>query len=365
MTAIEQKNNLRQFLTTMSESGGNPWAWLGLLKWSLSYTDGTLPTSEENSPLSADDKAFLELVMKDGIIDENARMKKILVDITEMLEKWRIEQFTQTEGDHVEELLQELRDIVEQIDYARAFAAMNGLQFMLGFIQESIAIPMSCRVLSLGILSTMCQNNPPVQKKMLELGSLKTLSELFFRMTQLSKEEDTQGKMRAGIIQTISAVVRSNDLAEAVFCQLEQSVTLMEYGIGMKHTDPTPQILRRRTLFFLSAVITSDSTRKDRVDQFSTCISWIAGSLLAQLIAEEDFDSLEMALAMIDMILQQKKSINIVLKRKSDITEIAQSRTDEINAMPESDHEYVSRERELWSSILDSLNILPEDETIN
>lgn len=343
----------------MTESGGNsPWAWLGLLKWSLSYTDGTRPTSESMTPLSDEDKAFLEAVMKDGIIDENERMKIILKDVTEMMEQWRtITKFTETEAEDVEKLLQELRDIVEQIDYARAFAVMNGLPFLLGCIQESIGIPMSCRILSLGILSTMCQNNPPVQKKMLELGALKTLSDLFFHTTH--NDEDNHGKIRAGIIQVISAVVRSNDFAEAIYCQLEQSVPLIEYGIGMNDVESsTPHILRRRTLFFLHAIVTSDTTSVERVDQFSLCIGWIIDTLITKLIIESDYDCLEMILAMIEMLLLQQQNnngIDVILQRKIMIIKMAQSRASIINAMPEIDREYSTRELELWYSILNSL----------
>ena len=42
---------------------GDPFAWLGLLKWSLAYSDGTKP-SEGAVPMSPEDKAFLEKVMK-------------------------------------------------------------------------------------------------------------------------------------------------------------------------------------------------------------------------------------------------------------------------------------------------------------
>ena len=59
-----------------SSNSNNPWAWLGLLKWSLSYADGTTPS--DNVEISAEDKAFLEAVMAEGVVDENDRMKTIL-----------------------------------------------------------------------------------------------------------------------------------------------------------------------------------------------------------------------------------------------------------------------------------------------
>ena len=91
--------------------------------------------------MSEEDKAFLEAVMKEGIIDENERMKVILKQVTETMEKWKTSSFTKEEEDSTEELLQELRDIVEQIDYARAFAAMKGLVFLLGCAGERERMP--------------------------------------------------------------------------------------------------------------------------------------------------------------------------------------------------------------------------------
>ena len=64
----------------MSAQPEDNWAWLGLLKWSLTYVDGTVPSEESPNykEMSTEDKKFLEEVMKDGIINEGERMKTIL-----------------------------------------------------------------------------------------------------------------------------------------------------------------------------------------------------------------------------------------------------------------------------------------------
>ena len=169
-------------MSNASRGGGDPWAWLGLLKWSLSYSDGTRSTSDI-SPMSKEDRKFLEKVMAEGIIDENERMKFILQVSTKAMEHYRLKAIgtypdsdPPISDDDLEDLLQELRDIVEQIDYARAFCSLQGLPFLIGCMDEAKNIPENIRNQCGGIISTLAQNNPDVQKQLLEMGAIKSLS---------------------------------------------------------------------------------------------------------------------------------------------------------------------------------------------
>lgn len=90
--------------------------WLGLLQWSLAHSDGTTPTSEVKK-MGDEDRKWLEAVMKDNVKDEPARMNQIMAEIVGFLE-------TSTCGpneEHIEIMLEELRDITEQIDMAQIF----------------------------------------------------------------------------------------------------------------------------------------------------------------------------------------------------------------------------------------------------
>lgn len=333
-------------------ASNNPFAWLGLLKWSLAYSDGTRPSDETMTAMSEEDKAFLEAVMKEGIIDENERMKGILKQVTETMEKWKTSKFTKEEEDAMEELLQELRDIVEQIDYARAFAAMKGLVFLLGCAGERERMPKSTRMLCLGILATLSQHNPPVQKELLELGSVKILSDLYFVEDEHS-DEDSDGQLRARILQAISANVRSNELAETVFCQVDQAVALLEAGIG-KNKNNVPAVVCKRALFFLRALITSDFATRDRVRQFSSCMEHaIDCFLLSQLTATQTSAELtEMALTLTEQVLQQKKSVNAILDRKDALMSLGSQRVDALRNIEGEEKEYAQVELELWLEIL-------------
>ena len=334
----------------MSENGGNnPWAWLGLLKWSLAYTDGTLEGT--SPPMSDEDKAFLERVIAEGIIDENERMKTILKEVTEMMTKWRDQHWNEEEEDGINELLQELRDIVEQIDYARAFTTLKGLEFLLGCVQERELIPKSTRSIALGILATLSSNNPPVQKQLLEMGALKDLSELFF--AEENENGDSNGKFRARIIQAIGAIVRSHQMAEAVFCQLAQSPSLVMSGLGMgTEYSETDSALRQRTLFLLRALATSDYSTAQSMAPFSSAIAWASFYPLDDS-KESSAEIREMALAFLQLILEQGKLVDMVIASgKENLVELGVRRISTLRALTGEDREFAAVELGLWESIM-------------
>jgi hsp70-interacting protein len=302
-------------------------------------------------PMSPEDRAFLETVMKEGIIDENRRMKTILHDVTGQMEAWKTAPYTPEEANAVEALLQELRDIVEQIDYARAFAAMKGLNFVLGCVQERDAMPRSTRVVCLGLIATLCQHNPPVQKELLELGSVGILSDLFFQIN--AQEDDPNGDLRATIVQAMSANVRSHELAEAVFCQLEQAPQLLSLGVDKE----APDALRRRSIFFLRALLTSDASTQERVRRFAPCIVSAIDNILLTAHARDDsaFQSsevVEMALSLVQQVLEQKRSLNAILARKDPLASMGVQRIAAIRQLSGEDSASAEVELGLWENIL-------------
>jgi len=345
LASIETGRQTEQ--TTMAQD--EQWAWLGLLKWSLAYTDGTADSAPPR--MSEEDKAFLQNVMKDGIINEQDRMKTILTEVTETMSKWRQELKVEDGDEHrVIELLQELRDCVEQIDFARSFAAMKGPDFLLGCVQEREHVPTTIRILCLGVLATMSGNNPPIQQQLLDMGALKTLSDIFFAET-----DDTNGKLRARTMQAIGAAVRSHELAEAVFTQLEQSPALLVAGLGMgsENYRSTPQVLRSRALFLLQALSTSDSaaTLKLMKERFESAIVWVTEYVVDDKV-EESPELRETALAMIQRILEQGTLASIVVNRKSAMVGMAVSRVAALRKLTGEEKEYAATELAQWEAIL-------------
>ena len=328
----------------MSSTSNDPWAWLGLLKWSLAYSDGTSPATA--NPLSDSDKEFLEKVMKEGIINEGDRMKTILEEVTAQFQKWRdAKSSTQKEDDQVSELLQELRDIVEQIDYATAFCSLQGLPFLLGCVQETEVIPRSSRLTCLGVLATLCQNNPEVQKQLLERGALQILSDLFFETT-------SDGELRSRTLQAISAAVRSYELAEAVFDRLEQSVALLEEGLSDPLTAP-------RALFLLRAVLTSDSTNPFRMRRFQSCLIFVLDNFFRE---SSDAIVREMTLEMVQQILVRKVSVNAILSRKNFLVATGVTRVSELRKLASDD---TAVELGLWEEVIQLLAMVQTDSFVD
>lgn len=325
--------------------GNNPWAWAGLLKWSLNYVDGTEEKTDV-TPMSAEDKAFLEKVMREGIIDEGERMKFILQEATSAMEYYqKLAVDKESAGEEpiteeaLEDLLQEMRDIVEQIDYARAFCSMQGLPFLLGCVQQA-EVPESIRQVSLGILSTLAQNNPPTQQQLLEVGAIKTLCDLFFL-------ESTSNGTKAKIMQSISSIVRNHELSENVFAALPQAKDLFLQGLDPEAASLS---LRSKTLFFFRALITSDLADFERIQTFQNAIILVVDTYLNESSPPE---LREMAIAFLEKLVQDKKGgARVVLARKDALAALGVNWIASLRALTGDDLEFAQPELDHWENFM-------------
>lgn len=360
----------------MTEDNG---VWLGLLKWSLAHTDGTVPSEESLQPMSEEKRKFLEAVMKDGIIDEGKRMRAILAELTLILEPLFTNNNSSNDPealskskqklnlDEISELMLELQDIVEQIDFARDFMNMGGIPFLLGCANERKLIPPSIRGDALSILATMAQNNPPVQEKLLVAESgLSILGRLFFEESQ-TQEFDSEGILRSRILRAISCAIRGHVVGEESFCRNPNLRSILDLGLGAVAMVPTnssasitdeeltartsPLALQKKSLFLLRALLTSDTSTRQRVRDFSTSLKKVIENVLSQV--KEDDDLIETSLATLLSLLRQKKSVNTILDEKNNLVAKGVSRVAEIRRMPDGDDkEYAKTESDLWESII-------------
>jgi len=365
--------------------GGEQWAWLGLLKWTLAHQDGTVPSSESPTMMSDEDKAFLEKVMAEGIIDESERMKFVLQEFSKAMEYYRSVSQEEKEDqpppappneDDLEDLLEELRDIVEQVDYARGFVNLKGCSYLLGAIgatttSNTPVVPNAIRNHCLGILATLAQNNPPVQKELLELGAVKTLSEIFLLETSL-----TPLSTKTKIMQALSAIVRCYDLTEAVFEKLPQAPVLMVQGLS---SDPSVSnaSLRTKTLFFLRAFLGSDNGTPARAAMFQHAIAMIADTDSQYLnnkndvLSEDGFPDVaaiqlrESAIALLHQLLERRLAVTLLLQRKQHLASLGVKRIQELRSAEGEEAELTRGELQHWEAFLVQLaRTEPEEESI-
>jgi hypothetical protein len=178
---------------------------------------------------------------------------------------------------------------------------------------------------------------------LLELGSLKILSDLFF--------VEGSNSIKAKIIQAMSANVRNHDLAEQVFCQVEQATQLMQEGLGLGSNSEVSETLQKRTLFFLRALITADTADRARVRQFNASIGHVADAFLTE---DKSADMRELSLEFLILLLEQRKSVNILLgSRKAALATLGVQRIATLRSMPEGEEkEFAAVELKHWEQLL-------------
>lgn len=345
--------------------------------------------------MSEEDKKFLEMVMKEGIIDEGERMKTILSDLTGALDRMIKEAASTEESkedkeeektdvpelteDDMVDLLEELRDIVEQIDYAKAFSALGGVPFLVGCASERGVVPKAVRSSCIAVLATLTQNNPHVQDIVLKSGALQTLADLFFAETPNGEEvvgessagsnvamdaPDIDGKLRSKIVQAMSCSVRGHTEGERAFCASEGGRQVIECGLGLlsgsdndndnSESDSMPApppALRRRALFFLQALITSDEATTERIELFNPCIQHVCTDMLS-VDTENDPEVRETGLGMLQRMIEQNKNVKMIAACKNVIVGVGIKRVSDIRKMEGEDKEYASYELELWEALI-------------
>ena len=343
--------------------------------------------------MSEEDKKFLEMVMKEGIIDEGERMKTILSDLTGALDRMIKEAASTEESkedkeeektdvpelteDDMVDLLEELRDIVEQIDYAKAFSALGGVPFLVGCASERGIVPKAVRSSCIAVLATLTQNNPHVQDIVLKSGALQTLADLFFAETPNGEEvvgessagsnvamdaPDIDGKLRSKIVQAMSCSVRGHTEGERAFCASEGGRQVIECGLGLlsgsdndnSESDSMPApppALRRRALFFLQALITSDEATTERIELFNPCIQHVCTDMLS-VDTENDPEVRETGLGMLQRMIEQNKNVKMIVACKNAIVGVGIKRVSEIRKMEGEDKEFASYELELWEALI-------------
>ncbi|POM77901.1 Nucleotide exchange factors-like protein [Phytophthora palmivora] len=259
--------------------------WQALMKWTMKHTDGTTPT--EATPISEDKRRFLEMVMNEGVIDENERVKDIL-RILEGEDPRLV--FAAEDGTIADEgadptpeelaqykdtLLDELLTRIDQIDNAQNFVKMGGLRVMINVIQKYEQS--SSRALTAEVCSVVVQNNPFCQDAAVESGLLEVLCTL--------AREDKDVTCRVKALLGISCLVRHHAAAEKRF--LGDSCDGLEL-MRQNLESATDIRLQRKSLFFLRYLIRNTRATADLVLKKNFFIQSVAA-----FITHEDVDLCE------------------------------------------------------------------------
>ncbi len=226
----------------MSESGPN---WLGLLKWSLQYSDGTSGSS--CNAMSDDDKEWLKRAMSDLVKDEPNRMNEVLNELKQFIEGINATGNVNDEQiGQIETLLEELQDIVEQIDMAQICVKFGGLTCLL-LLLESVLVGDRVRSVCATTIATLSQNNIKVQNEMYTRGVIDKLCNLL---------PSTSSVVASKILLAISCIIRNHEAAEVHFTR-NYSTAIFTHSLRSGHN-----AFMRRAIFLASALLTSDSSNK-------------------------------------------------------------------------------------------------------
>mmetsp|Transcript_42015 Transcript_42015/g.82390 ORF Transcript_42015/g.82390 Transcript_42015/m.82390 type:complete len:383 (-) Transcript_42015:1-1149(-) len=350
----------------MSEQ--NQHIWLGLLKWSLAYSDGTSPS--DLGPMSEEKRHFLEAVMRDGVVDEVKRMKEIMEELKRGLSPVKKDEnddddATRPDEGVMHDMLMELRDIIEQIDYAQTFAKVGGLPFLLGCAIEgsgdgkasgaggTIDVPSKVRRGCLSVLAGLAQNNPPVQS---ELASAKAVEKLLvaYVLPPLG-EECGASAYRSQLLRNISCIVRGDAGREDALVRSEMGSAVLLSALTScgDGSDLAAAALRRRAAFLVRALTTSDDASAERLQNLRPHLGSMIDSVTDRDSGREiDMELRETSLTMLIDILQQKKNVCVVQLHQEYLVGAGVQRVAELRQLDGEEAEVASVELDLWENLI-------------
>mmetsp|Transcript_42489 Transcript_42489/g.51565 ORF Transcript_42489/g.51565 Transcript_42489/m.51565 type:complete len:306 (-) Transcript_42489:435-1352(-) len=298
--------------------------WKGLLKWSLSESDGTRPAKEVSE---ADKKWFAEAMS--SFVDEVEVMRQI----NAYLRREPEEGVTEEEMVEVKEgILEELQDIVESIDRARDLKQIGGFPVLMELLASKHE---GLRWRSAEVLATCVQNNPPVQDWALEQGALP-------RILHLCK--DSSQTCQAKALLALSCISRGNTPA----------LNALRLGGGIKLTCDMANMnnvrISRKALIFLRHLL--------QIFPSDVKLLW-CNELLGKSVdvlkgAEGENDQVEAALGLM-MAMLTDVDVRKKCQAVPGLLGILEARQDHISKLNAEDRAATREEAQILTSIIQSL----------
>jgi len=267
------------------------------------------------------------------------------------------------------QVLDELQDICEQIDFAMSLCQIGGMPALLEMCHPATGLPDELRASALGVIATVTQNNPYTQNALYNLNALPLMIGIATGSSGVP--------LRLKAIHAISCMVRSFPLQESVFFTGDYpSITnFTEDGKFVEHATSTaampvimtgPQVLslfisdsdikiRRKGAFLVGALITQDGLASEMLDgYYNACIQGLV-SLVSPLSAsagEEgglEVDIREITLRTLTSFAQKGKGGDLLSQHGELITSSYASAKDRVTAGV--DVENSQAEIELWDAL--------------
>lgn len=166
--------------------------WQGLLKWSLSHSDGT----DSSRTLSEEDRRWFMEAVQGQTVDVIKRMKEITLVMKTP------EQVLESQGvtaQDIEDMLDELQEHVESIDMANDLHSIGGLVPLLDYLRNSHP---NIRAKAADVVTTIVQNNPRSQELVMEANGLEPLFSNF--------TSDPDVGVRTKALGAIASLIRHN-----------------------------------------------------------------------------------------------------------------------------------------------------------
>lgn len=188
--------------------------WSALLRWSLAQGGDDEPSAKR--AMSAEDRAFLERVMKEYTVDIAQRLARELEVASKFVGGESSAEACEAALDGVEELTQEL-------DLARDLCKLGGLGVVFQAM-ESGAATSGVRRAACGVVAAVAQNDEVCQEAIAALGGAERLAAVFERSTHVDERRLAVG--------ALSASLRGHKGLEAAFIESGTAATVLPVALA-------------------------------------------------------------------------------------------------------------------------------------
>ncbi|WMV23276.1 hypothetical protein MTR67_016674 [Solanum verrucosum] len=283
----------------------------GMLQWAIGHSDpGVLKERSEVAQRMSPE----ELNKRQTELKELMEKLKMPSDAQLMLIAVNDLNNSSLPLEHHLRALEELLVLVEHIDNAIDLQKLGGFSVLVSILNHSVP---EIRTAAAWVLGKASQNNPIVQKQVLELGALTMLMKMM-------KSHTTEEAVKA--LFAISALIRNNVNGQSLFYQ-EAGDTMLQEVLSNSNLDIR---LHKKSLFLIADLAESQLENENTAE-----VSFFSNRLLLKAIvdsmASSDLDLTEKALYAIKNILLLRSTEVQLFKDFCKLNEVLERTRQQLN----------------------------------